>query len=475
MRYGRTSVVDFLSRIGVSIAGFVATIVLTRTLGQEQYGTYVVVLAVLAWVSIAGNLGISQAIRKRVSETTDGNYVVAGAIAQFALFGVVATCLWLIHPYLNDFMGIAATGFILMMLAARLANGFVRTVLDGQHLVHVSSLLSPVERGFRSILQVILVIAGLGIAGALAGYVVAAILVVLIGMYFVSVPKNLPSTKEFYRLKSYAQFSWLSRIKGQTFLSMDTLILAVFVSNSLIAIYDVAWNLASLFAVFGESISRTLFPEMSKKASEGDSDDEIAGLLRVSLAYSGLFIIPGLLGAALVGDVVLTIYGPGFDSGYHILLILTVAQLLYGYMGQFLSTINAVDRPDLTFYINLVFITVNLTLNVFLISQYGWYGAAAATTTSAGVGLVLGYYYANRIIEITLPTREITRQWISAGVMAVVVLVSRFVLGDSLPLVVAFVGIGIAVYFLVLLTLSEEFRTTVEDNLPFGIPLVGSE
>jgi hypothetical protein len=59
--------------------------------------------------------------------------------------------------------------------------------------------------------------------------------------------------------------------------------------------------------------------------------------------------------------------------------------------------------------------------------------------------------------------------------MAVVVLVSRFVLGDSLPLVVAFVGIGIAVYFLVLLTLSEEFRTTVEDNLPFGIPLVGSE
>lgn len=467
--------VDFLSRIGVSIAGFVATIVLTRTLGQEQYGTYVVVLSVLAWITIAGNLGLSQAIRKRVSETSDGNYVVAGAIAQFVLFGVVAICVWLIHPYLNDYMGIAATGFLLLMLVAKLAYGFVRTILDGQHLVHVSSLLSPVEQTFRSILQVILVLAGLGIAGAFAGYVVGTILVVFIGLYFVSIPKELPSKQEFYQLKSYAQFSWLNSIKGQTFVSMDTLILAVFVSNSLIAVYGVTWNLASLFAAFGASISRTLFPEMSKKASEDESHDEIAGLLRVSLAYSGLFIIPGLVGAALVGDVVLTIYGPGFDSGYYILLILTVARLLYGYMGQFLSTINAVDRPDLTFYINVIFVAVNITLNVVLIPQYGWYGAAAATTTSAGIGLVLSYYYANRIIEITLPTGEITRQWISAGVMAVIVLISRFALGDSLPLVVVLVGIGVSVYFSVLLTLSEEFRTTVEDNLPFGIPLMRSE
>jgi O-antigen/teichoic acid export membrane protein len=49
---------------------------------------------------------------------------------------------------------------------------------------------------------------------------------------------------------------------------MDTLVLAIFVSNSLIAVYEVAWNLASLFAIFGSSISRTLFPEISKLSSE---------------------------------------------------------------------------------------------------------------------------------------------------------------------------------------------------------------
>lgn len=57
MRYGRTSIIHFLSKLVMSFSGFIATVVLTRTLGQEQYGTYVVVLSVLSWVVIGGNSG----------------------------------------------------------------------------------------------------------------------------------------------------------------------------------------------------------------------------------------------------------------------------------------------------------------------------------------------------------------------------------------------------------------------------------
>jgi O-antigen/teichoic acid export membrane protein len=316
--------------------------------------------------------------------------------------------------------------------------------------------------------QVVLVLSGFGIAGAFAGYVVGAIVAIAIGAYFVEVPRRKPSRRDVFRLRSYAQFSWLSSIKGRTFMSMDTIILAVFVSNSLIAVYEVAWNLASLFAIFGESIRQTLFPEMSKLSSEGSSDDEIAGLLRVSLAYAGLFIIPGLVGAAIVGDVVLTVYGSGFETGYYILLILTFARLLYGYMGQFLTTIDAIDRPDLTFRINAVFVAVNLLLNVLLTWQFGWYGAAAATTASAGIGLLLGYYYANRVVDVVVPIAEIGKQCLAAGIMAGVVFLGRAVIGGSLPIVVVLVGVGAGVYFVTLFGLSQEFRTTVRENLPFG-------
>jgi len=472
MRYGRTSMVSFLSKLVMSFSGFVATIVLTRTLGREQYGTYVVVLSVLAWVAIAGNLGLGAAVRKRVSEATEGNYIVAGLIAQFGLYAVVVVCLWFARPYLNAYMEIDATLVLILLLAVRLLGNYVQVVLDGQRLVHVSSILSPIEWTSRSIVQVALVLSGFGITGAFAGYVVGAIVGTAIGAYFVTVNWSLPSRRDFGHLKSFAQFSWLADIKGRTFLSMDTLVLAVFVSNSLIAVYEIAWNLASLFAIFGSSISRTLFPEMSQISSAGGTSGEISGLLRVSLAYSGLFIIPGLVGSALVGDVVLTIYGSGFQTGYYILLVLTFARLLYGYQGQFITTLDAVDRPDLTFRINGVFVAVNLVLNVALTSQYGWYGAAAATTMSAAIGLALGYYYANQIIDVVVPIGVVVKQLFAAAVMALVVYASRLLIGDSLPVVVVLVAVGAGVYFSVLLAISREFRTTVEENLPFGIPLL---
>jgi O-antigen/teichoic acid export membrane protein len=258
-------------------------------------------------------------------------------------------------------------------------------------------------------------------------------------------------------------------------MSMDTLILALFVPHSFIAQYGVAWNLASLFATFGGSISRTLFPEISKLNSENNSQDGIAGLLRVGLEYSGLFTIPGLVGAAILGDRVLLLYGQGFKTAYYVLLILTFARLLYGYMEQFVSTINAVDRPDLTLYINATFVAANIGLNVLLTWQFGWYGAAVATTVSASVGLMLAYYYASQIVTVTSPIGEIGKQFLSAGIMASVVLLGRLVFGSSLPLVIALVGMGAVVYFLSMLTISQEFRVIVIENTPLDIDAIISE
>lgn len=471
MRYGRTSVVHFLSRLVMSVSGFVATIVLTRWLGQSQYGTYVVVLSILAWTTMAAQFGLPQAIRKRVSEDNEGNYVLSGAAVQLLLYIFLAICLWIARPYINNFVGIDAALVLIVMLGVRLAVNLIQNVLDGQHLVHVSSVLIPVEWTGRSVVQVVLVVSGFGIAGAFAGYIVGAIVATVIGSYFLRIPRTMPSRRELLRLKSFAQFSWLGSIKNRTFQSMDTLVLAVFVSHSLVAVYEVAWNLASLFAIFGSSISRTLFPEMSNISATEGNKSKVAGLLRVSLAYAGLFIIPGLVGGALVGDVVLTVYGEGFKTGYYILLVLTFARLLYGYSMQFLSTIDALDYPNLTFYTNAAFVGSNLVLNVVLTWQFGWYGAAAATTISSAISLFGGYYFASQLVDVTIPIGEISKQWVAAIIMATVVIGGRVLLGSSLPVIVALVFVGAGVYFVVLTLLSEEFRTTVEDNLPFNFPL----
>ena len=439
MRHGRTSLISFVSALAMSVAGFVATVFLTNTL----------------W----------RAVQKRVSESTPGNYVVAGAVIQVALYSLVAAGLLLGQPYLNRYLEFEATTAIVAMLAAHLAIKFLQAVLDGQGLVHVSSLLTPVEWITRSVVQIALVAAGLGIVGAFVGYVVGAVVASLVAIRYVSSRLELPSLDDVERLRTYAQFSWLAPVSGRAFLSMDTIVLALFVTNSVVAVYEVAWNLASLFATFSKSVGRALFPDMSQLSSVGD-DARVGRLLDSGVMYSGLFTVPGLVGAALVGDTVLTIYGPGFDQGAGILVVLTLARLLYGYSGQFLNAIDALDRPEVTFRIYAVFVVTNLVLNVLLIWQFGWYGAAAATAVSAGVSLILSYRSVSSVLDFSIPVAEMAKQWVAAVVMAAVVLAGQSVFGDSLLVVVPLIAVGAGVYFLALLGLSAEVRTTVRANLP---------
>jgi O-antigen/teichoic acid export membrane protein len=169
-----------------------------------------------------------------------GTTSFSGTVLQLSLGGVVALCVWIAREQVNEFVGADAARAVVAILLARLAFSLIQAVLDGQHFVHVSSLLSPVETFGRSVVQVLLVLAGFGIAGAFAGYLVGLIVAVAVGLYFVEVPLAQPTHREFSRLMSYAKLSWVGTLKGRAFLSMDTIILAVFVSNSLVGIYEVS-------------------------------------------------------------------------------------------------------------------------------------------------------------------------------------------------------------------------------------------
>jgi O-antigen/teichoic acid export membrane protein len=112
----------------------------------------------------------------------------------------------------------------------------------------------------------------------------------------------------------------------------------------------------------------------------------------------------------------------------------------------------------------------NLGLNLLLVPSIGWIGAALATTASAAVGLVIGYRRLREVLEFGLPLGEIGRQAVAALAMGGAVYAGRTLLGDSLAVVLLLVGGGGALYVLVLLRISTQFRRTVFDNVSPLVP-----
>ena len=469
MRIGQTSIVNFLSEIATTALGFFATLYVARALGSQGddvLGVYFVVVAVVIWLRVVGNLGLQTAVKKRLSEGVDqGKYLVAGVLLQGALFLVLAGALLAAEPLLSGYLRGVPVVVVVGLLFATGAFKFTAAVLDGLDLVHVSSVLTPLERTVRSLVQIGAIFLGFALTGLFAGYAAGAVVAALAGVLYVSPSVSLPSREHLVDLLSYARYAWLTSLSGRAFASMDTLVLGLFVADGLIGVYEVSWNLASVLAVFGASVARSMFPAISELSSDARRE-EVAGLVTDSVRFAGLLLVPGLVGAAILQGEVLRIYGPEFTKGGLVLVVLVAARLVYVYQQQFVNALNATDRPDLAFRVQGLFVVANLALNLLLVALYGWVGAAVATATSAVVGLAAGYVAITSVLPVEMPTAELGRQAGAAVLMGAVVLAGKTVLPRTLPVALGLVALGAAVYGLVMLGISPALRGVIRDNLP---------
>lgn len=475
LRLGQTSIVFFLSKLLASALGFVATIYIARLLGSGALGIYSVATAVVSWLVLFASMGVTSGITKRVSERQESSAYALAGVSMMLVFAVgLAITVLVFRGQVNEYIGFSAAGFVAAMVIVTLTQSTVMALLNGRKLVHIAGALSPVKTGSRAGSQILALSFGLGIVGLFGGYVIGYLVVALGGTYVLV--RNfddvtIPQPRHFRGILSFAKYAWLGGLRSKAFNWVDIALLGFFVSNALIGYYTAAWNIAQFLIVFGTAISRTLFPEMSKDAVADDSE-AVSNLLNTALSYAGLIIIPGLVGGTLIGERLLRIYGPDFTQAGLVLSVLIISTLLQSYQKQFTTTLNALDRPDIAFRVNLVFILSNVVLNVLLIVAYGWVGAAVATALSVGISLVVAYGYTDSILEFTVPVGEVVKQCIAAGLMACFLVAllwldSRYIAIESnLLFVLLTVPSGAALYFCSLLGLSKRFRTTVRDNIP---------
>lgn len=477
MRIGQTSIIVFVSKLLASALGFVATIYFARLLGAEVLGIYATILALVSWLKITSTMGVGVAIRKRISEGSEiDRFFTAGVLTIGIPLVLIVIALLLFEGYVQAYIAdfkhysqMSVVWFLIGILAVQVGLSVVSNTLQGAHLVHLDGVLQPIKIGGRSIIQIVLVFFGFGLVGMLVGYGVGGLVVAVIGLSWVTVHFRQPNRRHIRSLFDYAKFSWFGSLKSRAFSNADILVLQAFVSSSLVGVYSVAWSISKFFNVFGAAINQSVFPEISSISATEDVDSA-SGIIEDAIAYSGFIIIPGLVGGLILGERILRIYGPEFEQGAQILGLLLLSILFHNYMRQFVSALNAIDRPDRSFIVNICFVAINVVLNIVLVSQIGWIGAAIASAASTGFGLVLSYVFLSRIVTLSLPIGQISRQLIAAVVMGGSVLGLSSVIEDTLYIdhnflfVTCLVAGGAAIYLAILLIISKQVRRVLQDN-----------
>jgi O-antigen/teichoic acid export membrane protein len=473
---GRTTIIYFLSQVGTTVAGFAATWYINDVLGAGAYGAYSTAVAFLFWLNIPAS-AIGSAVNKRMSEGREpAAFLTAGHLLNFAVHAALVAGLLVFREQVNVFVGEEVGGFFALLVAARAVFDLAISSLRGSKQVAASGVAKALASFAQSGIHIgSLFFLGVGVAGLVLGQAVALVLATVAALSVLTTAPGRPDREHFDGLLEYARYSWVGTLKTRAFawtdimmmrgLSLSIVGLAA-VTQDQIGIYNVSWTLASALALVSIAIKQTLFPELSELGVDDDYE-RIHHFLNEGLALTGIFAIPGLFGAVVVGDTLLTVFGPEYAAGGTILVILIGARLFAAYAEQLLNVINGVDRPDVALRVNVVYIAVNLVSNAALITLFGWYGAAVATTLSSVVAVVAAGFALTRLVGAPdIPYRDIGAQVAASAVMLGVVSVADTATPDTLAWTLAVVAVGAGVYGIALLGLSARVRRKAVGALP---------
>jgi O-antigen/teichoic acid export membrane protein len=392
----RMAMIAFAIRICSAAIAFVSQIILARLMGDFEYGIFVFVWVIAIILGNLSCLGFHTAVIRFLPQ-----YRTAGADEAVRGLAITARIFAMLSATLIAGTGIAALHF----LGDRIESHYVQPLFVGAFVLPMIALGDVLDGTARAngwpvhalsptyIVRPLLILAF--VAGAIwLGRMAdanTAIIAALAATYvttltqFTVVTTRLRRRYPAKRIEIHFR-TWLMvafpifLIEGFYFMltNADVIIVGIYLPPEKVAVYFAAAKTMALvhfvyFAVKAAAAQRfsALVSDPDRSALASFAQQTVRWTFWPSLAVGGLVIA--------AGPFLLSLFGPGFQQGHMIMVILFVgiiAKAMIG-PGEVLLTMAGELRICATVYAGAL--AANLALNVMLIPVWGLHGAATAT------------------------------------------------------------------------------------------------
>jgi O-antigen/teichoic acid export membrane protein len=411
----RGALVSLVIQVAGAGLSFVGQVVLSRSLGKEAFGVYLVALAAMNAAQVLGRLELDAAATRYIGaymatqrwELARGfvrwsRLTMARASVAVSLLGVLIVALGherlaRKHPQMP---GALLAACLLMPFNARL-------ILNGAYLQGLKHYAEALVAG--TIVRPLILMVVVGTAwfafdrqvSATGGVLVNAVAATAsLGLTWWFLRRLWPASMQEVE-PAYEKDAWWRAVSGMIVVgvsqmvvsqTVDLIVVGTFLSTSESALYGAASSL-TLLLNFGQlSVNFVAAPMIADFHARGRRED-LQRMVRLVMAASAIVTLPVLLGLVFFGKFILRLYGPTFDAAYPVLLVLAAASTwvsLVGSLAGFLLTMTDYQREAAR--IIGASAVLNLVLTLILTPMFGMMGTATATliaTVLRGVGLAI--------------------------------------------------------------------------------------
>lgn len=448
----RSSLSITFSKLGISLLSFASLAFFSQRLGAAAIGVYALYQALLQIISFLTDLGLNDAVVKRVSEQSDPGKVMSAAFLIKAPLVVAAVCgILLFQNSVNQYLG---REFALLLA--------VGVVLQTYLTLCVHVVQSEVQMGRFAALQfsetfittvggVLFVVSGFGIKGVIYTLILSKVIVILASFIIIQTRFAIPSVAQCLSLYQFSKFNVVTKLSGRALSWIDVLLIGVFLSQAHVGAYEVAWRVSKLSLLLATAVGNYIFPNISRLDTEG-TNSEIHDAIRDGLTLSLAVPVPALFGVALFAEDILgLLFGTEFSSAGLALVVLMIGRIMNAVSIIFQKSLQGIGRIKKVGFVAAISGLVNLAANGVLIWSYGITGAAVATTLSFAVGAVLMYKWLADSLEVTVESRLVLWMFASSlGMLIILSIITRMLGVSSIFWLIGQILFGSVLYILLM-------------------------
>lgn len=383
---------------------FMATIILARYLGPEDFGSLAYALSLVAIFSSAGHLGLSGLVVREIVRDTKGHASTLGTVAILKVFGMTFGYLMLlVYAFVYEGAGsiefylIAIAGVAILFAPTDVIEFWFQAFLQARYtaIARISSHL------FTAIYKMSLVLLG----SSVVYFATAQVLQAALGGLLLAVLFNIKSELSINRwrfslrrARKLMKDGWLVYIGSffaVIYLKVDQVMLRWLSGSQEVGQYAIAAQLSEVWYFLPTVIVASFFPSLIELRERNDRLFKI----RMQQLLDLLFLV----GFSLV--VVVTIaapwaisilFGPNYASSASILVIHIWAGIFIFMRAAFSKWILIEGALMFSLITQGLGALVNVLMNLALIPLHGGVGAAYATLVSYATASFFALFFHQR-------------------------------------------------------------------------------
>lgn len=394
----------FSSNIFIILAGLLVSVILTRKLGPDGFGIYSAILVIPLLVVSFAQLGIrGSSIYHIGRKEFNQRDIVAGILlilVMTSVLGVLITGAGLLLMEDESFTDLYMI-LVLMLIPFRLAMAYFGGIFIGKEQIGRSNFMNWFSEVIHLTAVIVFVwLMDWQIVGALLALLVSHVFITIWALHFLNKEFKLHLHFQLEIIRSLLSMGFLfalSFVIIQLNFRIDILLLKELSTMEEVGYYSLGVSIAEKLWQLPFAIGIVLMSRTVNTADQDAINKTTARLVRVSL-------IAGLIASVaiyLLSPWILpAIWGENFRPSIMIIQYILPGILFISTYRILSSRLSGIGKPQVSIYVFLPALVINILLNLWWIPNYGALGAVMATNVSYTLGSLAYIVVYSKIVHM---------------------------------------------------------------------------